>query len=277
MFDSLNTVIHDVGDSIMKHRSIDLLIVICLTIVAIALIFKVKPENVPIRILTLPLVLVLPGYALISALFPRSLPGVPESFILSLGLSIVIIILGGLILNWTSFGLHSSSWVVLLASITIGASTVGLIRRRRQGISASHWLGNDNIGFTFRQGLQLSLAIIVLVGAMAIAVSGSLQRPRTEFTQLWILPTNAPKSKHIVRLGINNMELTTMKYNLDVSVGNKIVKKWLSIDLEQGEKWETVLVLPQSSLVGTEEVEATLYRTDIPTKIYRHVGLWIST
>ena len=130
----------------MNYKSVDILVIIALTIIAVALAFTVAPDNVPGRILTLPLVLVLPGYALIAAMFPKQALGGAERAVFSLGLSLVIVILGGLVLNWTSFGLHASSWAVLLACITLGASAVALIRRRGQSISTSGWLGVGDIG-----------------------------------------------------------------------------------------------------------------------------------
>src|SRR5437899_947045 len=98
----------------MNQRSLDIFCVMGITIVAVALVFALPLANVPGRALTLPLVLVLPGYALTSALFPRQVLGVPERVVFSLALSLVIVILGGLVLNFTAFGLHASSWSVLL-------------------------------------------------------------------------------------------------------------------------------------------------------------------
>ena len=147
---------------IMKITSVhrDLFVVIVLTIIAVILAFIVPSGWVPVRILTLPLVLVLPGYALTTAIFPKRELGGPEHFIFSLGLSIVIVILSGLILNFIPFGLHVSSWAITLSAITLAACAVALVRRRRQNISTSGWVGVGGIGFTFRQTLLLGLAAL---------------------------------------------------------------------------------------------------------------------
>src|SRR5437879_4588786 len=260
----------------MKHRSVDIAVVVSLTIIAVALIFIAIPESVPIRFLTLPLVLVLPGYALISAIFPRRSLGVPERLVFSLGLSMVIVILGGLVLNWTSFGLHASSWAVLLACITLGASAVALIRRRGQSISTSGWLGVGDIGLTFRQGLLLGLAVLIVCGAGVVSIIGAEQQPHP-FTQLWILPPDGTSPKDSVQLGVSNMELTAMEYHLDVNVDHKVVKEWPSISLKPNEKWETMLILPSTGHAGTVRVEALLYRANVPRTIYRNVVLWLGT
>jgi len=258
----------------MNQRSLDIFCVMGITIVAVALVFALPSANVPGRALTLPLVLVLPVYALTSALFPRQVLGLPERVVFSLALSLGIVILGGLALNWAPFGLHTSSWSVLLSGITLIASAVALVRRRGQNISASAWLRVVDVGLNFRQGLLLGLAAIVVCGAVAVSYLGAARQPFPGFTQLWILPADGGSAKNTIRLGVSNMELTAMEYNLTVNMDGKVVKVWPSIYLKSNEKWETTLVLPQTTHTGTTRVEASLYQTRAPTKIYRHVVLW---
>ncbi len=259
----------------MNHRSVDIFAVIAFTIVAAVLALLVPADIVLIRILTLPLVLVLPGYALTSALFPNRSLGVPERLVFSLGLSLTIVILGGLALNWTPFGLRASSWAVLLAGITLGASAVALLRRRGQSVSVPGWLRVGNVGLTFRWGLLLGLAAAIVCGAVAVSIIGAERQSYAGFTELWILPAGGANPENVVRLGVNNMESTAMEYRLDVNVDGKVVKEWPSIDLEPHEKWEAPLVLPPTGSVARVEVD--LYRANAPTTIYRHVVLWLGT
>lgn len=261
----------------MKHKSVDILLVMAITIVSVTLVFTVTADNVPGRILTLPLLLILPGYALTSAVFPRPVLGIPERLLFSLSLSLVIVILGGLALNWTPFGLRASSWSVLLGSITLSASAVALLRRREQDIDGSGGVRIKNIGFTFRQGMLLGLAVIVVCAAIAVSIIGVARQPFQGFTQLWILPTGGTNPKNAVHLGVRNMESTVMEYRLAVNVDGNVVKVWPSIGLNPNEQWEATLVLPQISNANGTQVEAILYRADAPTKIYRHVVLWLGT
>jgi len=92
----------------LKHfpKDLDLALVILLTLSCIPFVL-IPPLNEisPIRIiLGLPLVLFLPGYALIATLFPRKddLDAI-ERIALSFGLSIAISPLLGLALNYTLF------------------------------------------------------------------------------------------------------------------------------------------------------------------------------
>ncbi len=286
----------------MNYKSVDILVIIVITIVAVALAFVVPPDSVPGRILTLPLVLVLPGYALMASVFPRRSLGAVECLVFSLGLSLVIVVLGGLVLNWTPFGLRASSWSLLLGSITLGACAVALARRRglrtchaertrsisalfrtchaerMRSISALYGLLRiKGVGLTFRQGLLLGMAVVIICGAIAISNIGAAQQPFPGFTQLWILPAGGANPKNAVRLGVSNMESTAMEYSLAVNVDGKVVKLWPSIDLKPSEKWETTLMLPQTAHIGAVRVEVVLYRTNAPATIYRHVVLWLGT
>src|SRR5712692_3295196 len=286
----------------MNYKSVDILVIIVITIVAVALAFVVPPDSVPGRILTLPLVLVLPGYALMASVFPRRSLGAVECLVFSLGLSLVIVVLGGLVLNLTPFGLRASSWSLLLGSITLGACAVALARRRglrtchaertrsisalfrtchaerMRSISALFGLLRiKGVGLTFRQGLLLGMAVVIICGAIAISNIGAAQQPFPGFTQLWILPAGGANPKNAVRLGVSNMESTAMEYSLAVNVDGKVVKLWPSIDLKPSEKWETTLMLPQTAHTGAVRVEVVLYRTNAPATIYRHVVLWLGT
>jgi uncharacterized membrane protein len=259
----------------MNHRSVDIFAVVAITLVTAVLALLVPPDIVLIRIWTLPLVLLLPGYALVSALFPNRSLGVLERLVISLGLSLIIVIIGGLALNWTPFGLRASSWTVLLAGITLAASAVALVRRRGQEISTLGWLGVGDIGLTLRQGLLLGLAALIVCGGVAVSIIGTSRQSYAGFTQLWILPAGGANAENAVRLGVSNMESTAMEFRLAVNVDGNVVKEWPSIDLEPNEKWEATLVLLPTGPVA--RVEADLYRADAPTTIYHHVVLWLGT
>ena len=266
-----------IRNSIVNHRSADIFAIVAITLVAAILALLVPPDIVLIRIVTLPLVFLLPGYALTSALFPNRSLGVAERLVFSLGLSLTIVILGGLVLNWTPIGLRTGSWVLLLGGITLGASAVALPRRRGQGTPVPGRGRVGNIGLTLRQGLLLGVAALIVCGAVAVSIIGAERQSYAGFTQLWILPAGSAKAENAVSLGVDNMEATAMEYTLTVNLGGKVVKEWTSIDLNPNGKWEATLVLPQTGHAGAVRVEADLYRADAPTAIYRHVVLWLGS
>ena len=116
----------------LKHFPKDLTLVILFTLLCIPFVL-VPPLNEisPIRIIFgLPLVLFLPGYSLIAALFPRKddLDGI-ERIALSFGLSIAITPLLGLALNYTPFGIRLSPVLIVLSVFTIALAICAYIRR----------------------------------------------------------------------------------------------------------------------------------------------------
>lgn len=261
----------------MKRSSIDILAVIALTLIAIILALLVPASNVAFRVLALPLVLVLPGYALTSALFVRQALGITERILFSLAVSLIVVIAGGLLLNLTPFGLQAGSWAVLTGTITLAACAVALARRRGQNVSAPEWLRDRRFSLTFPQGLLLGLAALITCAAVALSIIGAQEQPYPGFTQLWILPASGAHAQHSVLLGVKNMEKTAMDYRLVLHAGSKVIQQWSSIDLKPGENWEATVAIKQTGKVGPTQVEAALYRDTAPGTIYRHVDLWLGT
>ena len=109
----------------MSKISNDLTWVSLLTFVTLFIIFVPQLNITPVRVVFgLPFVLFLPGYALISALFPgkEDLDGV-ERIALSFGLSIAVVPLIGLVLNYTPFGIRlvpiASAISIFIIALTI--------------------------------------------------------------------------------------------------------------------------------------------------------------
>lgn len=80
----------------------------------------------------IPMVLFIPGYALIAALFPgiKDIDGI-ERVALSFGLSIAVVPLTGLALNYTPWGIRLDPIVISLAILTIGLCLIAQYRRAR--------------------------------------------------------------------------------------------------------------------------------------------------
>ena len=117
----------------------DLAVVIGLTAFIVMITALPVVRESPIRILGLLLVLLLPGYAIVAALFPtrpRDQEGVSghdidwfERLALSFGTSIAIVPLLGLLISLTPWGFTVGSVVSTLAGVTVGFSIVAVFRR----------------------------------------------------------------------------------------------------------------------------------------------------
>ena len=90
----------------MRARAWTDLIVINLLVLVLVIIILLSPSNVLRIILGIPFVLFFPGYILMAALFPRkeSMDNV-QRVALSFGMSIAVVPLIGLVLNFTPWGI----------------------------------------------------------------------------------------------------------------------------------------------------------------------------
>ena len=98
----------------------------CIVLAAATVLLTLTPlESPALRIpLGLAMVLIVPGYALIAALFPRrtDLDSI-ERIALSFGLSIAVVPLIGLGLNYTPWGIRLTPVVISLAIFTVSMAS----------------------------------------------------------------------------------------------------------------------------------------------------------
>src|SRR4051812_23489394 len=116
----------------MNRKAFDLVICSALAVVAMMLALLTPEIGLARVLIGLPLVLFVPGYALVAAAFPTDRLGNIERLLFSLGASLALAALAGLLLHWTALGLRPAAWAVALGNLTLIASLVTLIRRWRQ-------------------------------------------------------------------------------------------------------------------------------------------------
>ena len=253
----------------MRLKSYDLGLVLVMAVVAAAFNLGGAQNEIARGLSSILLVLLLPGYALTEAVFAAKKVSLAERIVFSLGLSMAITIVGGLLLNLMPPGLQSSSWAILLSVVTAVASIVAFLRRKNApSISAE----KPTNGIRLHQAALFGLALVVAVGAIGLAVKDASEDAGTRFTQLWILPA-ANSNPNTIRLGVHNFEAISMSYALRVSVGDRVLAEWNSISLAAGQSWETNIAAPTAAESHT--VQAQLYRLDAPLTPYRHVTLWL--
>jgi len=250
----------------MNRKAFDL--VICSALAAMAMTLALlAPEIGVVRALVgLPLVLFAPGYAIVAAAFPAGRLGTIERLLFSLGASLAVAALVGLLLHWTALGLRPAAWAVALGNITLVAALIALARRWRQPAADTRQRG---AGVTLAQGGLLGLAVLLVAGALLIARDGAIQQRATGFTQLWVLPNSATQIDS-VRLGVNNREPGAIGYRLLVTASGTIIGSWPRITLGPDEQWEVTVALPTAQPPAAT-IEAVLYRLDAPETAYRRV------
>jgi uncharacterized membrane protein len=201
----------------------------------------------PFRVATsLALALYLPGYAFLAAAYPNDSIEGPAKVTLSIGLSISITSLLGLVLNWPGSGLDLTNWCIGLTGLTVIFATTGLIRR--EGVSAPTMSFRAPLWF----GLALVPACALAIVAVGVSAQGAADQPEPGFS---VLTVNAEASKATVV----NREKRPERYRLTTSIGSEELGG-RSRRLNAGDSW--VVKLPESS--GQGELEIDLYKDGQP-------------
>lgn len=246
-----------------SRNSKDLVITVLFTFVALGNVFLQSNGVLAWSLVALPLVLILPGYALTAALFPEGSLGRGETLASSLGLSLAADIVGGAILNMTSEGLTPLSWTVLLAGVALAGCVLAMLRRRGQPAPTARL---PALGLNGHATVFFMVSIAVIVVALIIVRDESLQ-PHTAFTELWAKPA-AFLGQTAFDVGVRNSESVRMEYRVEVRAGGVLVDEPALIVLTPGETWQKLLTF-QTLVTG--DVQVLLYRMDEPGRIYRQV------
>jgi uncharacterized membrane protein len=243
------------------------LVLILLTAVLMLLTLLDWQSN-PIRVLfAIALVTILPGYALTTAIFTSTPLGTPEKFAFSCGFSLGTVALGGLLLNYTHWGIQSASWVLLLGGISLIASVIALVRMKNEEQIDSKM---GQVPFRLSQIVILIAVAVALGGVYLFARSGAEKQSMPPTTRVWMLWTDSTHME--VVLGIQNQEKVPMQYKLQLSTLRGNVQEWTSISLEAGATWEVHYDMP-ANVAASDLIKATLYRADNPGNVYRQVYL----
>lgn len=176
----------------VRDRPDDLIICIALALALVALVFLV-PDSLARQVLGLVFVLFLPGYAATAALFPESdqIDGI-ERVALSFGLSIAIVPLIGLALNFTPFGIRLDPILASVSAFIVVASLVGWYRRMRlpsdERFAIVIDVRMDWKGMPLVDKL-LTIGIAVMLVASVVVLAWAVTTPRVgeTFTQFAIL------------------------------------------------------------------------------------------
>src|SRR5438045_7348664 len=115
----------------MCRKSLDLALVVGIAIAATATILLGLSPVLRLALGIL-LVLVLPGYALVAALFPGRSLATPERLLFIIGLSLTATALGGLVPNFIPWEFEQNPWDWLLTTIPKVASRAEPARRTFQ-------------------------------------------------------------------------------------------------------------------------------------------------
>jgi uncharacterized membrane protein len=191
----------------------------------------------------IPVVLFVPGYALIAALFPgiKDIDDI-ERVALSFGLSIAVVPLTGLVLNYTPWGIRLDPIVISLCLLTVGLCLVAQYRRARLTpeerftvpFRAIRQFLSDEF-FPKKSSRTDRILSIVLLIAIVAAVTTTVfvivvPKEGEKFTEFFILGEKGKAADYPTHLvvgqdaslfiGIDNHEYRNLNYNVETYLVN---------------------------------------------------------
>jgi uncharacterized membrane protein len=263
---------------------VDLLIIVVLAIILLPV--ALLTTGVLRVILGVAFILFFPGYSLMAALFPgKSSIGRVERLALSFGLSIAIVPLIGLGLNYTPWGIHLTPILACVLAFIMGMSAVAWLRRRRlpseerpgwhwrlaRASLARYWVAQKRLDKTAM--VALVIAIVVAVGVLIYVIA--TPRIGERYSEFYVLgmndkaadyPTNLKVGQTgRVILGIVNHEQGDTAYRIEIDIGGQKIGEVAGFSLRDGEKWEQTVTFTPAGAGDGQRAEFLLYKNTAAT------------
>ncbi|MFW6304908.1 MAG: DUF1616 domain-containing protein [Candidatus Saliniplasma sp.] len=291
----------------IREKPWDIAVVVILTVILLMVIYTI-PDSIARTVFGLPYLLFFPGYVLVSFLFPEEEPlDKIERIALSLGLSIAITPLIGLLLNYT----WEISLVPLLISISLFIfvfSGLAYFRRRtipieevfhiEFEINPPDWESYDMIDKALVIG---TVILLISSGALAVHI---VTTPRTgeRFTEFYILGEDDIADDYTTDLTVNetgrvtigmvNREHEEVNYTVVMGLGDELTSmssqgtldenisfsgnntSYLRRDiiLNHTERWNTTVNFQVESS-GSYRLKFFLIKDG---EVYRDLHIWIT-
>jgi len=275
----------------MTRKQLDLLLVVASSLALIAIILALPSAKAVRIILGLPFILFFPGYTLIAALFPgKDDLDATWRIALSLGLSIAVVPLIGLALNYSPWGIQLNAILALVTLFIVLTATAAVYKRRLLPTDEAFSIPTDLLlgqwsrarmvhGFP-ALALVLSLAGLG-VAAYFLATSSGGQETFTEFYVLGpggkaeAYPTLVRTGENAaVILGVVNREGQDTTYHVEVRIDGENTDSIDDLVLADGDRREQRVVLIPTHAGERQKVEFLLYK-DRGSEPYRSLHLWL--
>jgi uncharacterized membrane protein len=245
-------------------------------------------------------VLFVPGYAFIAALFPQKATlGSGVRLALSFGLSIVIVPLLELGLNYTRWGVRLGPTLVVLVVFTLVCVVIASVRRhqlpleQRFAVNWPVWHHSDDREAarpaTFDRMLSVVLIIAIIASVAVASYALAMPKPVEHFTEFYLLGANDTLGNYATNYTVGvpspatvvivNHEARDVTYNLIVSENNRTQHAVVyseQVVISDGQQWQKqidlVLPLPGDNV----KLDFALYADHTAADPYRDVHLWVN-
>ena len=217
----------------------DLVLIVGWLAATVGIIYLTPPTFVPLRVvLAIPVILFIPGYCLLCSLFPGNGDvDLMTRMVLSVGVSIVIVPLIGLGLNFTPWGIHLDTIVISLSLFTIVMVIVTWYMRSTLPSEKRFRMPFSEIATDFRQGflkkdgsgvdkiLTVALVLALLITIIITVYVISVPREGEKYTAFFILGENqtaanypdqiVPGREYSMYVGVRNHEYRDVQYTVE--------------------------------------------------------------
>ena len=214
--------------SVFSRYPVDLILVLFWLAACILAIYLPILNITPLRmILALPVVLFIPGYSVVAALYPKAHDfELIERIALSFGLSIVVVPLIGYGLNFTPWGIRLDALVTVLGFFTLVMIGIAHYRRSRIPVTERFIMPFSAIAAAGKKELfpattgrvDRLLGVILLAGIVTAALTTifvfSFPKGEEQYSEFYLLDENQTTAQY------PNLTLVGLDYPMYVGVGN---------------------------------------------------------
>lgn len=247
------------------------------------------------------LVLFLPGYALTGAIFParKDLEGI-ERAVVSLGLSIAVVPIMGLGLNYTTWGIREIPILTELSVFTLLMCAIAYYRRsllpetetfeisfKASFLNKSEILEKPESKVDRVLAVLLVFLVLASVGGLAYIIG--TPKEGEHFTEFYILGLNRTAGDYptefihgengTVIVGIVNHEYRPVDYTMEIRLENQslpLPKNQRKISLEHNMSWEEPVTFTPPLEGNNMKLEFLIFNETEKTVPYRDLHLWIN-
>jgi uncharacterized membrane protein len=271
------------------YREANELLLIVLLVLVLPLVILIAPSNVLRIVLGLPMVLFLPGYTLLAALYVRKgqLKNL-DRLALSFAASIAVVPLIGLLINYMPGGIGLASFYLLIALFILVMSAIAWIRRGRLADGERftvllRWPRPAFGGGIFNKlpSIMVALAALALVASLIYVIV----TPKTHehFTEFYI--TGLPDAsvypaglsagdEQKVLVTVVNREGRSLEYLIEVSINRVKQARAGPLTLGDGQKFESEMGFTPQAVGAGQEVEFALYINGETEPYLEPLRLW---
>lgn len=274
----------------LKVRIGNELILLNLLVLALIIAIILFPSNALRIALGLLFLLFFPGYTLMAAIFPKR-EGIDaiERIALSFGMSIAIVPLVGLILNYTPWGIRLEPVLYSVSSFIFVTSIIAWVRRRRLPERNRFGIEFQLILPSWNRSVGDRVLLVVLVTAIlgALGTLGyAVAKPKVEesFTEFCILGLSGkvadyPKEVKVsgegkVIVGIVNHEQEVVSYRIEVKIDGVKNNEVRPVVLAHKQRWEGIVSFVPDNIGDNQKVEFLLYKNAEDKASYK-LHLWL--